>query len=328
MFLLFLLAGIVAAGAGYQLLGDYLDARRYPAPGRLIVTPNGRFHFQQAGGAGPVVVMESGLAATSVSWALVQPKLAEFTRACSYDRAGLGWSSAPAKRRTLHQTVADLHDVLAQTNLPAPYILIGHSFGGLLVRAYAHLYPEQVSGLVLVDPVSIAYWAGCSPGERKRLVIGARLSRRGAWLARFGVVRAALALLLAGGRRLPQLVARASAPKAAGLMARLAGEVRKLPPANWPIIRAHWSRPKAFAAMAAALEALPPCATEAVAMPVPAEIPIVILSAASATPEELAERDTWAAHSLHGRHLRTEATGHWLQLERPELVISAVRSLI
>jgi pimeloyl-ACP methyl ester carboxylesterase len=328
MFVLFLLAGIVAAGVGYQFLGDCLDARRYPPPGRIIETPNGRVHFHQAGDAGPVVVMESGLAASSISWALVQPKLAEFTRACSYDRAGLGWSSAPTKAKTLQETIADLHDVLAQTNLPPPYILIGHSFGGLLVRAYAHLHPEQVAGLVLVDPVSIAYWAACSSGERKRLAIGAKLSRRGSWLARAGVVRAALALLLSGGRRLPQLVARATAPKAAGLMSRLAGEVQKLPPANWPIVRAHWSRPKAFAAMAAALEALPPCATAAASMPTRVEIPIVILSAASATPEELVERDTWATDSLHGRHIRTEGTGHWLQLERPELVVAAARSLI
>jgi pimeloyl-ACP methyl ester carboxylesterase len=328
MFVLYLLAGIIAAGAGYQFLGDYLDARRYPPPGRLIDIPTGRLHFYQAGSAGPVVVMESGLAATSLSWALVQPKLAEFTRVCSYDRAGLGWSPAPNRAKTLRDTVADLHAVLAQTNLPTPYILIGHSFGGLLVRVYAHFYPEQVSGMVLIDPVSIAYWADCSPGERKRLATGARLSRRGAWLARLGVVRAALALLLSGGRRLPQLVARATAPKAAGLMSRLAGEVQKLPPEKWPIVRAHWSRPKAFAAMATVLDALPLSATEAAKMPIPVEIPIVILSAGSATREELAERDAWAAHSLDGRHIKTDGTGHWLQLERPDLIVAAVRSLI
>ena len=272
--------------------------------------------------------MESGLAASSLSWALVQPKLAEFARACCYDRAGLGWSSAPPKPNTLHQTVAGLHAVLSAAGLPPPYTLVGHSFGGLLVRAYAHLYPEQVSGLVLVEPVSIAYWSVCSPVERKRLALGAQLSRRGSWLARFGVVRAALALLVSGGRRLPRLVARSAAPKAAGLMGHLAGEVQKLPRETWPIVRANWSRPRAFIAMAAALDSLPSSASEAAAMPVPAEIPVVILSAGSATPEELAERDAWAAHSQHGHHIRTEGTGHWLQLDRPELVIDAVRSVM
>jgi pimeloyl-ACP methyl ester carboxylesterase len=328
MFALFLLTGIVAAGFVYQALGDYLDAHRYPAPGRLVDTGNGRLHLHVQGASSPVIVMESGLAASSLSWSLVQPKLAEFARACTYDRAGLGWSPAVSKSRTLRETVADLHAALSRADLPGPYILVGHSFGGLLMRVFAHLYPDQVTGLVLIDPVSIAYWAACTPYERRRIWGGAHLSRRGAWLARIGVVRAALTLLVSGGRRIPQLIGRISAPQAAGLMSRLVGEVQKLPPATWPIVRAHWSRPKAFAAMAATLEALPSSACEAATMPIPAEIAVIILSAASATPAELAERDRWAAQSTNGRHIRTEGTGHWLQLERPELVVKAVSSLL
>jgi pimeloyl-ACP methyl ester carboxylesterase len=124
------------------------------------------------------------------------------------------------------------------------------------------------------------------------------------------------------------MIARASAPQATGLMARLAGEVRKLPPSAWPVVRAHWSRPKAFAAMAATLELLAPSACEAANMPISPDIPVVILSAATATAEELVERDAWAAASTRGQHIRTQGTGHWLQLEQPEVVVDAVRRLV
>ncbi|MGC2659811.1 MAG: alpha/beta hydrolase [Bryobacteraceae bacterium] len=328
MFVVCLLAAALLTAFGYQAFGDYLDARRFPPPGRLITVGAGLLHLHEQGDKGPVVVMESGLAASSLSWTLVQPKLAEFTRACSYDRAGFGWSSGLDRPKTLQDTVADLHGALEAAGLPAPYILIGHSFGGLLVRAFAHYYPGQIAGLVLVDPVSIAYWANCTAAERKRLALGAKLSRRGGWLAHIGVVRGALGLLLLGGRQLPRLIARVSAPQAGGLMTHLAGEVQKLPPFTWPMIRAHWSRPKAFAAMAATLEALPSSACEAAAMPIATEIPVVILSAASATPDELAERDGWAASNSHGKHIRTEGTGHWLQLERPDLIVDSVKSFL
>src|SRR5579863_3952449 len=117
MFALFLLTGIVAAGFVYQALGGYLDAHRYPAPGRLVETGNGRLHLHTQGASGPVVVMESGLAASSLSWSFVQPKLAEFTRACTYDRAGLGWSPFN-KPRTLREMVTDLHAALNRADLP------------------------------------------------------------------------------------------------------------------------------------------------------------------------------------------------------------------
>lgn len=329
MIILYLVAALVVAGLTYQALGLYLDARRFPALGRMIDIGRCRLHLYEQGTGEPIVILESGIASTSLAWALVQPRIAEFARVASYDRAGLGWSSDCKAPRNLESMVSELTALLQAANLAPPYILAGHSFGGLLIRAYAYLRPKEVAGLVFVDPVCVSCWACCGAYELRRLNYGALFSRRGAVLARFGIVRAALAILALGGRRLPKLIARASAPRAAGdLMSNLVGQVQKLPPALWPMVRSHWSNPKCFRSMAAHLEALPDAARAVLAMPIPEKIPFLILSASNATPAELEERDMLVEKHATARHLRIEKTGHWIQLERPDAVISAVRELI
>lgn len=327
MILLCIVGALLGAALGYQALSSYIDARRFPPLGRLVNTGSCRFHLQQAGTGGPVVVLESGIAATSISWALVQPQVAEFTRVASYDRAGLGWSGKCTTRRTVEQMVSELAALLAKAELPPPYVLAGHSFGGVLIRAYAHLRPAEVVGLVFVDPVSLRFWSGCAPSDLQRLHTGAMLSRRGALLARFGVVRAALAVLAAGGRRVPGFIARASASRATGLISNIVGQMQKLPPMYLPMIRSHWSGPKSFRALAAYLECLPADARAALEMPIPPAVPFIVLSASSATGDELRERDGWIQQNARARHMIIENTGHWLQLERPDVVVDAIREL-
>ncbi|MFL6352231.1 MAG: alpha/beta fold hydrolase [Bryobacteraceae bacterium] len=333
MILLVVVLCLMAAAMIYQALGSYYDARRFPAPGRLIeIGSSGvrpcRLHLNEQGVGSPAVALESGIAASSLSWALVQPRVAEFTRVCSYDRAGLSWSDKCAAPRTLRQIVSELTSVLSRAGLSAPYILVGHSFGGAVIRAFANLQPESVAGLIFVDPVSLEHWANCGASQQRRLRLGARLSRRGAWLARLGIVRAALTALAAGGKRFPKSIARISAGKGTEVILRVAGEMRKLPPELWPTLRAHWSRPKCFRAMAAYVEALPEIARTAILMPIPPDIPFIILSASSATIAELQERDSWVQQSRWGRHIRIEESGHWLQLERPDAVVAAIHELV
>jgi len=324
----YILAAVLGLGILYQALSSFVDARRSLPPGRIIDAGAGKLHLDERGAGDPVVVLESGIAASSMSWALVQPRVAEFTRVASYDRAGLGWSGRASAPRSIEQMVGELAALLRAANLQPPYVLVGHSFGGLLIRAFAHLHPAQVAGLVFVDPVSLRLWADCPPGERRRLRLGVSLSRRGAFLARLGVVRAALALLASGGRRLPQWIARASAPRATGFLASMIGQVQKLPPSLRPMVRAHWSHPKSFLAMGAYLECLPASAREALAMQIPAKIPFVILSASTATPDEMDERNAWAAQASKGRHIVVEETGHWILLERPDVVADAVQEIV
>lgn len=146
---LLLVMAVVALLAGAKAKAD-LKAK-YPAPGQLVDVGGYRLHINCQGTGSPTVVMEAGLTDPSLMWALVQPQIAATTRVCSYDRAGLGWSDPSPKPRTAETMVAELHTLLTNANIPGPYVLVGHSTGGMLVRLYANKYPADVVGMVLVD---------------------------------------------------------------------------------------------------------------------------------------------------------------------------------
>ena len=315
---------LAALGWLFERAGRKLDAKRYPPQG-LLLSRRGRYlHVLQEGNGRPAVVFEAGLAATSLSWARVQPLVSSFSSASSYDRAGLGWSSPVATRQSLAGLLDDLRGVVGWAGGGEPVVLVGHSFGALLALAFTKQYPDHIAGLVLVDPLSLANWSACSADDQHRLSTGAHLSRRGAWLAEFGVVRAALLLLLHGGKRVSQHIGRHAAGRGAATLERLTGEVGKLPQELWPTIAAHWSRPESFRAMANTLESLPKYAAAAGSPTLPVELPVVILSAASALDNELRERDGWIAHQLEAQHTILPETGHWLHLERPKEVAAAI----
>ena len=294
------------------------------ADGRRLMSAEGAalLHNVDLGSGSPALVLESGIAASSLSWRPLQQRIACFTRVLSYDRAGLGWS-APAEPRSLTQLVAELHSLIQHRAVPVPIILVGHSFGGLVVRAYTAAHPELVAGLILLDPVLPADWCAVSPGRRRLLARGVALSRRGALLARLGVVRLAITLAERGARLIPRLINRVSSGEGSGVPERLIGEVRKLPPELWPLIKAQWCQPKSFHAMASYLALLPEACEETDQLP-PTEIPLTIISAANATPAQLAEWDRLApAH-----HIRAKSAGHWIHLDEPELVLTAIREMI
>jgi pimeloyl-ACP methyl ester carboxylesterase len=147
--LVLLLAGVV-----FQFVMTRIDARRYPAPGEMVDVGGYDLHLYCTGEAGgaPSVVMDSGLGGTVLDWQLVQPEVAKFARVCTYDRAGMGWSDPGDQPRTSQQIVKELHTLLGNAGVvEGPYVLVGHSFGGTNMQVYASHYPDEVAGLVLVD---------------------------------------------------------------------------------------------------------------------------------------------------------------------------------
>ena len=287
-----------------------------------------KLHVNITGQGRPCVVLEAGIAASSLSWALVEKRVGEFATVVTYDRAGFGWSDAAPHRCTAPDAAHDLALLLERIHVDEPLLLVGHSFGGLIARIFQQKFADRVAGMVLVDPVCRAEWREPGEARRRMLARGVMLSRRGALLARLGVVRLGLHLLLSGSRKVPKLLARVSAGRGAGVTERLTGEVRKMPPEVWPAVAAHWSKARSFYAMADALENLPMSAAQLDESRTLGDLPLVVLSAASANPTEMWEHEQDARLSTRGEHRVVPGSGHWMQLDAPDAIAEAIRSLI
>jgi pimeloyl-ACP methyl ester carboxylesterase len=336
---------LVAAGVVYQRVGLTRQRRQFAPPGQMIDVGGHRLHVTCRGAGSPIVLFESGIAASSLSWSLVAPAVATFTRACAYDRAGLGWSEAPSNSRGASSSEAAsseaapgpwsfdriVNDLCALVDRIAPhphqkFVLVGHSFGSFVVRAFAMRRPEQVAGIVLVDPAT--EWLTAS-AQRARLLRGGRqLSRVGAMLAHLGVVRACLALLTGGAPAAPRQFVKIFGPTAAHTLERLVGEVRKLPPELHPTVRALWCQPKCFHAMGDHMSVLERYGPRFTDLTPRRDIPIVVLSGGNQPAEQLAAHRLMAEASDRGRHVIASRSAHWIQFDEPELIVDAIRGLV
>ena len=146
------LVAFVLIGTLWESSAEAADRRAYPAPGQLVDMGGYSLHLHCVGSGSPTVVIEAGLGDWSATWSSwVQPEVAMTTRVCTYDRAGLGWSDASPMSRTAEHFAQELHALLQRANVPGPYVLVGHSLGGLTVRLFAREYRGDVAGVVLID---------------------------------------------------------------------------------------------------------------------------------------------------------------------------------
>jgi pimeloyl-ACP methyl ester carboxylesterase len=151
LYVVFAILAASAVGGGYAAVGEATDSNAVPTAGRLVDVGGHELYLSCVGSGSPTVVLEPGAGGTSSQLGWIAPAVAGTTRVCVYDRAGRGWSQPADRPQDGAQIATDLHTLLHRGGVPGPYVLAGHSFGGLYVRVFAAHYPDEVAGLVLVD---------------------------------------------------------------------------------------------------------------------------------------------------------------------------------
>lgn len=293
-------------GSLFELTASLIDRYQNPPPGQLIDIGGYRLHLYCKGQGSPTVILESGLGRSCLDWYLIQNQIAQNTRVCSYDRAGLGWSDPGPKPRTSQQMVKELGHLLKKAQVPGPFLLVGHSLGGLNMLLFAHQHPKEVVGAILLDPsylgLNLPY-----PSQREKKILEERKRYR---LSAFWVNKAL------GLQRMRSLL-----QKEPAFMSNLPPSVQRSYRALW-IRGTHQStlfeEEASFTESLAQLKEPPPLK----------EKPLIIL-----TPREA---ETWwkeLQSSLKNFSSRSEEflvkeSGHNILLEQPDQVVKVIKKLI
>lgn len=306
-------------GLFYQAVSEVLDRRRHPPQGELVDIGGFRLHLSCMGQGTPTVVMDAGAGAPSITWGLVPSGIAKFTRVCTYDRAGLGWSDPnPRSFRTSQKSVDELHSLLTKAGIKPPYILVGHSLGGANIRLYASQYPEDVVGLVLVDS---SHENQMTSEMWKRIKMQSWLYQVLRVFSQVGVLR-----LIGEMNLLP-------------ILEDIKREIQKYPLAVQTLFDTYKSfcyRPDYWATASSEFANLKKSFEEIQSVTSLGSLPLIVLSQGSKDSKMSDERFQKLASlqldltklSSNSQRIIAENSGHLVQLDQPELVISAVQQLI
>ncbi|HTI44142.1 MAG TPA: alpha/beta hydrolase [Vicinamibacterales bacterium] len=277
------------------------------------------------------MVFDSALGGSSLSWSLVQPFVARTTRACSYDRAGFGWSDAGPKPRTAGRCAGELRELLGRADVPGPYLLVGHSFGGLVVRVFAARWPEDTAGLVLIEPAIPEEWLEPTEERRRLIARGSDLCRYGAMAARLRLAHVVVWLVRLGAftpaRAVVKMVSRGGLRREdEGILA----PIWKLPPQARALLRQMWTKPSFFEALGSQIAAICESAGD-VLRASPAhlrDLPLTVITSATAGEHRLQTDRALSKLSTRGEHVVASNSGHWIPLDNPQAVIDAVNAMV
>lgn len=304
----FLLLVILLATAGflYENISEARDRRFHPMPGQLIDVGGYKMHIDCSGQGTPTVILESGLGDSYISWRKVQPQISKFARVCSYDRAGLGYSDSSPRPRISKAIAEELHTLLHNAGVSPPYILAGHSMGGFDVRLYSSLYRSEVAGMVLVD--------SSHPEQKKRFPPELNDLDK-TWLRDQEFLEFTMSLGI---------------PRLLGFCG-----------SNAEVRAAHCNFHSAREAVAE-LKAFPESAAQTATTSALGDMPLAVLTHDPGRPEpDMPEdvvqpteqawqnmQDELAQLSTKSTHVIAKNSGHYVQLDRPDLVIEAVRGVV
>ena len=307
IYLLVFLPALLCVGVLYQVLAESIDMHHHPPPGRLVDVGGYRLHIYCLGQGTPTVILEAGFMQGVLAWTLVQPKVAQFTRVCAYDRGGVGWSDLGTRPRTPAQIASELHTLLSVSEITGPYVLVGHSIGGIFIRAYTRAYPNEVIGMVLVDARPEESWAWTPRGFVWK--DGLHQFDLGAYyrpvLARIGLMR---------------------------LMGMPSGFVPLLPSSVRDAATAVGLRAVAYDWLLYDGTAVKEAEEDVQALGQLPDIPLLVLSALPPSGVWSGQTRGWQNHlvklSPQGKQILVDGSGHFINLRRPEIVIDAIRQVV
>jgi pimeloyl-ACP methyl ester carboxylesterase len=316
-------------GAVYQVLGTRRDGKIYPPPGRWVDLGTHRLHLLESGSGSPTILLEAGLMSTVLSWSELQRELAGSFRVVSYDRAGLGWSDLGQMPRTADQIADELYALLQKAHIPSPYVLVGHSFGGLTMPLFAARYPQEVAGMVLIDPVAPAEWNPPSEHDRKLVSIGAKVCRRSAVLTRIGLPRFIAWLLSTGVKKPANYLVRLISRGTPGESGTVSSPWFAALPANEKAMASvFWIQPKFALTIASQLENLPVSAASVAKHESFCDKKVIILSAQTAPEHRKQEHAAIAKRLPCGEHVLATKSNHWIMQEESDLIVRAIEEVV
>ena len=306
LLLLAFLLLLAVVGFLYENISEARDRRFNPLEGRLLDVGGHTMHIDCTGEGSPTVILDSGLGDSYLSWRKVQPEIAKFTRVCSYDRAGLGYSEPSSQPRTSKVIAEELHALLQAASVSPPYVIVGHSMGGYDVRVYTSRCRNEIVGMVLVD-ASHPDQENRFPAELKNM--------EGSWHREAQFIASTMPFGI---------------PRLLGLCDNDA--VTRAADCNWHSAREQLAEMSAF----------PESASETAQTGSLSDMPLAVLShdpdkPSSDLPPDLAKptNDAWEKMQEELAHLSTRGTqtvaknsAHYIQIDRPDVVIDAVRNVV
>jgi pimeloyl-ACP methyl ester carboxylesterase len=295
------LLGLMLIGYIYETAAEAADAKAYPPPGQLVDVGGYRLHINCTGTGSPTVVIDAGLGDWSTGWGFVQPEVAKTTRVCTYDRAGWAWSEAGPLPRAAARFAKELHTLLKNANIPGPYVMVGHSLGGLTVRVFVHDYSSEVVGVVLIDSMTPQQFAQSPADLQPQLDSQSRPFNLLIALGRLGIVR---------------------------LLAKPLGILPSAPP-NAEAYYAFGVRPQNIQALIDESQGMPASGVQASAVKSFGDLPLIVLTAS------LNDKPGWPAWqkdllklSSNSQQLFAENSGHNIEFDEPEAAVKAILQMV
>lgn len=298
-------------GFVWQTIAQNSEQKNILPLGELVEVDGRLMHIHCTGEGSPTVILEGGVPEWSIHWQAVQPEIAKVTRVCSYDRAGYGWSEAGTSPRTVEKIVNELHTLLENAGEAGPFVYVAHSFWGPTALLYQHTYPDEIVGMVLIEAWSPDLYTPTPEVITQSLPLAQTLKA----IAPLGQVR---------------LVGELGIIPLADML-----QLKLLPEEMQPAYKAAYYDDSMWSAMFEEYSAMEESGRQTQNLASLADLRLVVVQAGIRAADDFPPDDIWDATQQHLAGLSTDSqfilvedSGHFVQLEKPDLIVDVIQQMI